>query len=116
MSAALAGRWEMTRAEQDGTAAPELLGLQVVLELDAATYRVSLAGRVADAGTYSVAGATLTLVGRQGPNAGRTIPCLLQCRGDLLRVCYGLDGTAPTGFTTAPGSGRYLATYRRLAP
>jgi uncharacterized protein (TIGR03067 family) len=115
MSDALVGRWEMTRAEQDGAASPELLALQVVLELGADTYRVSFAGRVADQGTYTLAGSTLTLVGRQGPNAGRTIPCLLQLRGSLLRVCYGLDGTAPTAFTTAAGSGRYLATYRRAS-
>lgn len=115
MSAALVGRWELTRAEQDGAAAPELLALQVVLELGPATYRVSFAGRVADQGSYTQAGPALTLVGGPGPNAGRTIPCLVQQRGDLLRICYGLAGAAPTGFTTAPGSGLYLATYRRSA-
>lgn len=112
----LIGRWEMTRAEQDGESSPELLALHVVLELTADTYRVSFAGQVADRGTYVIAGGTLTLSGQHGPNKGRTIPCLFQQRGDLLRVCYGLDGTTPTDFTTAPGAGRYLATYRRITP
>ena len=111
----LTGRWEMTRAEQDGEASPELLALNVVLELTAATYSVSFAGRVADRGSYTATDGTLTLKGTRGPNKGRTIPCLFQQRGDLLRVCYGLEGTTPTDFTTAPGSGRYLATYRRVS-
>lgn len=110
------GRWEMTRAEQDGEASPELLALQVVLELTADTYSVSFAGRIADRGSYSIEGGTLTLTGQHGPNEGRVIPCLFQQRGDLLRVCYGLGGAPPSDFATAPGSGRYLATYRRIAP
>lgn len=114
MSSGLSGRWKMTRAEQDGEASPELLSLHVVLELTAGTYRVSFAGQVADRGTYVITAGTLTLTGQHGPNQGRTIPCLYQQRGDLLRVCYGLDGSPPADFTTAPGSGRYLATYRRV--
>jgi hypothetical protein len=106
----------MTRAEQDGESSPELVALHVVLELTADTYSVSFAGKIADHGSYRAEGNTLTMLGQHGPNRGRTIPCLFQQRGDLLRVCYGLDGAAPTDFTTAPGSGRYLATYRRMAP
>ncbi|MDQ5979370.1 MAG: hypothetical protein QG602_2344 [Verrucomicrobiota bacterium] len=113
MSTALTGRWEMTKAELAGEAAPEILELRVVLELTAVTYAVSFAGQVADRGTYVVSGDALTLTGTEGPNQGRTIPCILQHRGDLLRICYGLDGTAPTEFATKPGTQHYLATYRR---
>ncbi|MCX6934148.1 MAG: TIGR03067 domain-containing protein, partial [Verrucomicrobia bacterium] len=56
---------------------------------------------------------TLTLRGTEGPNAGRSIPAIYQVRGDLLRICYGLDGTAPTAFVSPPGSQLYLVTYRR---
>jgi hypothetical protein len=38
---------------------------------------------------------------------------LFQLVGDRLRICYGMDGTAPTGFVSPPGSTHYLATYRR---
>ncbi len=113
MSAGLTGRWEMIKAELAGENAPDMLALRVVLELTAVTYAVSFAGQVADRGTYVLAGETLTLTGTAGPNKGRTIPCILQHRGDLLRVCYGLDGTAPTEFATKPGVQHYLATYRR---
>ena len=113
MSDALTGRWEMIKAELAGENAPDMLALRVVLELTSVTYAVSFAGQVADRGTYVLAGESLTLTGTEGPNQGRTISCILQQRGDLLRVCYGLDGTAPTGFTTKPDVQHYLATYRR---
>lgn len=107
----------MIRAEVAGENSADLLALRVELELTGAAYTVRFAGQVADRGTYSHddAGspAVLTILGVEGPNAGRTIPCLYQLAGDRLRVCYGLDGTAPTAFATAAGSQHYLATYRR---
>ena len=115
MKPALPGRWEMIKAELAGEDAPDLLALRVELELTAVSYAVSFAGQVTDRGTYVLAGESLTLTGTAGPNQGRTIPCILQHRGDLLRVCYGLDGTAPVAFATKPGVQHYLATYRRKA-
>lgn len=115
MPDSLTGRWEMIKAELAGEDAPDMLALRVVLDLTSVTYAVSFAGQVADRGTYILDGDTLTLSGTEGPNQGRTIPCILQHRGDLLRVCYGLDGNAPTEFSTRPGVQHYLATYRRKA-
>jgi uncharacterized protein (TIGR03067 family) len=103
----------MFRAELAGEDAPDMLALRVELELTADTYVVRFAGQVADRGTYQLEDAVLTLTGTQGPNRGRTIPCILQLAGDRLRVCYGLDGTLPTGFATKAGTQHYLATYRR---
>jgi uncharacterized protein (TIGR03067 family) len=112
-SPSLPGRWEMIKAELAGENAPDMLALRVELELTAVTYAVSFAGQVADRGTYILDGETLTLTGTEGPNQGRTIPCILQHRGDLLRICYGLDGEVPAEFATQPGVQHYLATYRR---
>jgi uncharacterized protein (TIGR03067 family) len=109
----LTGSWELIKAELAGEPAPDMLALRVVLELTSITYTVRFAGQVADHGTYILTDQTLTLAGTHGPNEGRIIPCLLQQRGDLLRICYGLDGNLPAGFTTKPGTQHYLATYRR---
>ena len=113
MSQALIGIWEMIRAETAGENSPELLALRVELHLSDGEYVVRFADQVADRGRFSVADNTLTLVGVEGPNQGRVIPCLFQQVGNRLRICYGLDGTAPTAFTTSAGSSHYLATYRR---
>jgi uncharacterized protein (TIGR03067 family) len=119
MPTALPGTWEMIRAESAGENSPELLALRVELHLAADTYAVRFGGQIADRGfyTHDTAGtpAALTLVGTEGPNRGRTIPCIFQLVGNRLRICYGLDGTAPTAFTTTAGSSHYLATYRRKA-
>ena len=109
---ALDGKWEMVRAERDGAVANELVALRVELEFSADRYVVRFADQVADRGKYSVELNTLTLVGTEGPNQGRTIPCIFQRMGSRLRICYGLDGQPPTAFTTSAGSSRYLASYR----
>lgn len=117
---ALDGIWEMVRAEFDGDEAPELVVIQTEVELRDGTYFVRFAGRVADRGSFELgetAGTkTILLRGVEGPNAGRTIPCIYQRVGERLRVCYGLDGVAPVEFATASGQQRYLATYRLKPP
>lgn len=114
-AALLSGHWHLIKAELGGENSPELLALRVELELTADTYVVRFAGEIADHGTYTLAGSALTLTGTAGPNQDRIIPCLWQCIGDRLRICYGLDGTAPTAFATSAGTQHYLATYRRKA-
>lgn len=89
--------------------------MQVILELGRGAYAVKFNGLVSDQGTFALGEAgTLVLRGIKGPNAGRTIPCLYQHRGSMLRLCLGLGGELPTEFTTAVGQKRYLATYKRL--
>jgi uncharacterized protein (TIGR03067 family) len=113
----LHGIWEMVRAESDGQPSSDLLALRVRLHLTADTYHVHFAGELADQGTYTRAAdgphSALIFLGAEGPNAGRTIPCIYQLVGDRLRVCYGLDGKVPEKFAADPGSPNYLATYRR---
>lgn len=116
----LAGTWTMIRAELEGEEAPELVTRKTVLQLDATRYAVVYDGEVMDRGTYELGGTTaaqtIVLKGESGPNAGRTIPGIYQLVGDRLRVCFGLDSTAPTAYATAAGNRRYLATYRRTRP
>lgn len=116
--AALAGEWQMVRAEFDGEHVHELVTSNTRLTLDGGTYEIRFGGEVADAGTVEAVIAeersTLVLAGRNGPNAGRTIRSLYQVRGAWLRICYGLDGVVPEAFTTAAGTRRYLATYKRV--
>lgn len=113
----LTGTWEMIRAETAGEPSPDLIPLRVELQLTPDSYAVHLAGELADGGTCTAIAAQpypgLALLSTAGPNVGRTIPCIYQLAGNRLRICYGLDGSLPTGFKTTPGSQLYLATYRR---
>jgi len=111
------GSWQLVRAELNGEIAHELLTANTVLELRSGTYTVRYAGEVTDQGSFELAnqaGSTLVMHGCDGPNAGRSIPCLHERAGNRLRVCYGLDGVAPTTFSTSAGQQRYLALYRQL--
>jgi uncharacterized protein (TIGR03067 family) len=107
----------MVRAEMNGESAPELIAQRTQLELIGDRYFVRFDGQITDRGTFelsaNIEAKTLVLRGKTGPNAGRTIPCIYQLVGDRLRICYGLDGLAPTEFATAEKQPRYLATYRR---
>ncbi|PTY00500.1 TIGR03067 domain-containing protein [Opitutus sp. ER46] len=117
-SVSIEGRWQMLRGELAGEAAPELVARQSTIEFLAGRYQAIFGGQVVDRGAFELEGAAesaaLTLHGHVGPNAGCTIPCVYQLRGDRLRVCYGLDGVRPTEFSTSTQHRRYLVTYRRL--
>jgi uncharacterized protein (TIGR03067 family) len=114
----LDGSWQLIRAEHAGESAPDMVVEQTIVRLTRGQYSVSYAGRVVDRGTFEIGGVveqtTLVLRGQVGPNAGRTIPCIYQLRGDRLRVCYGFGGKAPTEFTTDSTNQRYLGVYRRI--
>jgi len=129
MSAAeieLSGRWQMVRAEFDGESAPDEVAQRTILTITPTNYTVLFAGSTVDRGSIefpisqtpptaeAVLLAAVTLRSTSGTNAGHTIPCIYQRVGNRLRVCFGIGGVLPTGFTTAAGQQRYLATYRLL--
>ena len=67
------------------------------LVLDSGGYSiVDRTNHVVDRGDYLVDDAsfpqTLDIVGREGPNAGRTMLAIYELSADRLTVCYDLDG------------------------
>ena len=118
----LEGTWVPIAADVSGK--PLLLGdLRVkYLMLDAGGYSiVDRANRVTDSGRYLVNAAahpaTLDIVGREGPNAGRTMLAIYQLDGDSLTVCYDLeDSERPSSMQ--PGKDQLLLsiTYARASP
>ena len=109
------GVWTPVAAELGGEPAPAMVLEQLELELTGGSYVVRFGGVAADLGRFEVDPAGLTLRGTTGPNAGRTIPCLVRLESNRLVVCYGMDGVRPTRFATGPGDPAYLATYVRRA-
>jgi uncharacterized protein (TIGR03067 family) len=113
------GTWLPFKAELSGECAPDLALAKLQLVLRDGAYAVHFGGEETDSGTYTSGASetflTLTLVSLRGANAGRTIPSIYQLKGALLRICYGLDGIAPTAFASGAGSKCYLVSYRRKA-
>lgn len=116
MNESLDGLWQPLYAELDGERAPAEVLQQTEFEVRGGTYAVRFGQITADTGAFFVetdVAHHCTLRGTAGPNAGRTIPCLFKFIDDTLMICYGLGGTRPANFRTAPGTQLYLATYRR---
>jgi uncharacterized protein (TIGR03067 family) len=116
----LHGTWKMVRAELSGEPAHPLVVDNTTLEITATHYSVRFGPEIADRGhlvasdpAASDAPPILTLRGLEGPNTGRVISAIYQAKGDLLRICYGLDGTTPDAFVTRADTPRYLVVYRR---
>jgi len=106
----------MISGERDGAPVPSEVAELTELTFFAGKYDVRFNAQVADRSTYELGGAaapcTFTLHSEGGPNAARTISYVYQLVSNRLRVCYRLDGVAPTDFITA-NRHRHLATYQR---
>lgn len=67
------------------------------LVLDSGGYSIiDRSNHIVDSGEYQVDDAkspqTMDIVGREGPNAGRTMLAIYELEADRLTVCYDLDG------------------------
>ena len=67
------------------------------LVLDSGGYSIiDRSNHVVDSGDYLVddgaSPQTIDIVGREGPNAGRTMLAIYEINADKLTVCYDLDG------------------------
>ena len=113
MNDSLEGIWQPLYAELDGEETPRMVLDKMEVELADGNYTVRFGGVAADHGTYEVTADGLTLHGVNGPNAGRTIPCIFKFAGGALSICYGLSGTRPEKFATAKGQQLYLVNYQR---
>jgi len=114
---AILGTWTPVTAELAGEPMADAVLKAIILKLDNGKYEVSVAGKL-DKGTWTQDATTkpksLTIQGTDGPNAGKTYPCIYEIDGDKLRVCYDLSGKkAPADFSTAKGTLLYLVTYTR---
>ena len=87
------------------------------MKLDHGKYEVN-AGELPDRGTYAIDASTkpksITVMGTDGPNQGKTFPAIYEFKEDTLRICYDLSGAKrPTEFKSETGTKLYLVTYQR---
>jgi len=110
----LEGIWQPVYAELGGEEAPKMMLEKMEIELIHLRYTVRFGGEAYDQGHYTIdADGHLTLLGTNGPNAGRTIPGLFKMAGDTLSICYGLAGIRPEKFATGTDPQLYLVNYHR---
>jgi uncharacterized protein (TIGR03067 family) len=93
----LAGAWVPVAANVSGK---ELVVAELrvkYLVLDGHDYSIiDRSNQIVDRGEYLVNASslpsTLDIVGREGPNAGRSMLAIFELQGDRLTVCYDLNG------------------------
>lgn len=114
---ALNGRWTPESAVLAGKPLPDEIRKAIQLTLANGKYAVK-AGDQVDEGTYTVDATkspkTITIVGTNGPNKGKTILGIYEVEKGTLKVCYDMSGKAhPESFESKPDSQLFLATYAR---
>jgi len=114
---ALQGNWKPVSAELAGQPMADTVLNSLSLRLYRGRYE-AFVGSTPDRGAYSLDPTSrprgMTVTGTDGPNKGKTFPCIYELQGDTLRICYDLSGTKrPTDFKTLAGTKLYLATYAR---
>ena len=114
---AIQGDWKPVKAELAGQPMAEEVLKTISLKIDEGTYEVHV-GNSPDKGTVTVDSSTkpksMTIIGTEGPNKGKTFPCIYELKGATLRICYDLSGAKrPSEFKTMAGTRLYLVTYVR---
>ena len=114
---AIEGTWTPIKAEMAGQPLPVTVLNAISLKMGEGRYEVN--AERADYGTYRLDTTTqpkgMTVTGTNGPNQGKTFPCIYELHGDTLRICYDLSGKQqPTEFKSLAGTKLYLVTYNRL--
>jgi uncharacterized protein (TIGR03067 family) len=117
--ASLEGTWAPVAASVSGK---ELIVAELrvkYLILDGHDYNiVDRSNQVVDRGEYLVNDSarpwTIDIVGRDGPNAGRSMLAIFELSGDRLTVCYNLEGGDRPGENRAQAGQMMLSiTYER---
>jgi len=116
-SKSLQGKWVPVAAQLGGQAMDEAVLKTISLKLENSKYEVFV-GEHPDRGTYTTDSTTnprsITVVGTEGPNQGKTFPAIYELKDDTLRICYDLSGAKrPTEFKSTAGTKLYLVTYKR---
>ena len=114
---AIQGSWTPVKAELGGQPMTDDVLKTISLKLTDGKYEVLVGGHP-DNGTYTLDSKTkpksITVVGTEGPNSGKTFPSIYELKGDTLRICYDLSGAKrPAEFKSVTGTKLYLVTYQR---
>lgn len=116
----MAGDWTPVLMQLNGKKQPEELLKSIKLSIKGDKYN-TVVGKEKDEGTLKLDAAKepreMDIVPGVGPNKGKLLPCIYEIKGDELRVCYGLNGTARPADFKADEDAKgvvMLITYKRL--
>lgn len=111
------GTWQLTKGVVGGNPFPEELVKKLQLELTEGKYKL-IGAESPDEGTWKIdlgkKPFAMDVKGTDGPNKGKTYPCIFELDGDKLKVCYDLSSKKrPEKFESKPKTLNFLAEYKR---
>lgn len=115
----LQGTWRLIAGEADGKAltAKELEAGKLVIKGD--RYRVTLDGKGTSEGVQKLNTAaktkTIDIADSTGPHKDQTCLGIYEVKGNEFRIVFAPHGKArPSKFSTTPGSGLWMHTWKRV--
>jgi len=107
------GTWVIVKAELGGQKLPDQGIKGTKLILTEGRYQLQI-----DQGEYKLYPAekikAMDIIGREGPNKGKSFLAIYELQGDTLKICYDLAGKIrPTQFKTEAGTKQFLVIYQR---
>lgn len=110
------GKWVAVQGEMAGKPLPEALLKSIQLTIEGTQYLVQAEspdkGEI-KLGTHK-SHQTMDIVGKEGPNKGKTLLAIYKTEKGKLTICYDLEGKArPSEFVTKPGSKHFLVVYEK---
>lgn len=115
------GTWNLEKLQEDGKLAAKADLADRTIFIGSEVFLLRQGEKILQAGTLRLtAGRTphpINAVVRSGKNEGVTMLGLYELKGDTLTLCFDPSGDArPKAFDAPSGSGRILATYKRIRP
>lgn len=116
----LEGTWRLVDGEMGGRKFPVDPNKPITLQISGLNYVVTT-GEGKDEGTVQLfpdkTPKAMDIMGKKGPNAGKTFPAIYELKDGRLKVCYDLSGKErPKDFKTEQGTSIFLAVYERVKP
>ena len=115
----MAGNWVPVLMQLNGKKQPDEVTRAIKLTINGNKYN-TVVGKERDEGTLKLDATKepreMDIITSVGENKGKPIPCIYELKGNELRVCYGLNGTArPADFKAGEDEKGVvmLITYKR---
>ncbi len=119
---AYAGTWRVVAVVANGQPVPEETCRKITVTNDAdGGWVVRVEGKAVARGTSRIdptrSPKTIDLIPSEGEHKGETARGIYEIAGDMRKICYAPSGKPrPARFSSAPGSGHILATFKREKP
>ena len=114
----LRGTWQLVEEIDDGKPMPAEEAKKSKLTFDGTgKWKVEIDGKIIGEGTALINPTrkpkTIDYTFTQGEAAGASFLAIYELTGDVFRHCGVMKGTRPSEFSSKPGSGQTLTTFRR---